>query len=98
MIIWIRNFLIAQGYHLSAAVVYQDNKSTIAMANKGASTSERTRHVALRYFFVKDRIESGEVSIQYLPTGEMIADLLTKPLQGSLFRRLRSELLNMVTV
>jgi len=98
MIIWIRNFLIAQGYHLSAAVVYQDNKSTIAMATKGASTSERTRHVALRYFFVKDRIESGEVSIQYLPTGAMIADLLTKPLQGSLFRRLRGELLNLVTV
>ena len=68
------------------------------MATKGASTSERTRHVALRYFFVKDRIESGEVSIQYLPTGAMIADLLTKPLQGSLFRRLRGELLNLVTV
>ena len=98
MIIWIRNFLVAQGYCLSAAVVYQDNKSTITLATKGASNSERTRHVALRFFFVKDRIESGEVSIQYLPTGAMIADLLTKPLQGSQFRRLRGELLNLVTV
>jgi len=95
MIIWIRNFLEAQGYCMSAAVLYQDNQSTIVLANKGASTSERTRHVALRYFFVKDRIQNGEISLQYLSTQQMIADILTKPLQGSLFRRLRDELLNL---
>ena len=97
-VIWTRDFLCAQGYSISAAVVYQDNKSTIVMANKGASTSERTRHIGLRYFFVKDRVDSGEVTIQYLPTENMIADILTKPLQGSLFRRLRNELMNIVVV
>ena len=97
-VIWTRDFLCAQGYNISAAVVYQDNKSTIVMANRGASTSERTRHIGLRYFFVKDRVDSGEVTIQYLPTENMIADILTKPLQGSLFRRLRNELMNIVVV
>jgi hypothetical protein len=97
-VIWTRDFLCAQGYNISAAVIYQDNKSTIVMANRGASTSERTRHIGLRYFFVKDRVDSGEVTIQYLPTENMIADILTKPLQGSLFRRLRNELMNIVVV
>jgi hypothetical protein len=53
-------------------------------------TSEKTRHIGTRFFFVKERIESGEVVLEYLPTGEMVADMLTKPLQGQLFRRMRT--------
>jgi hypothetical protein len=92
-VIWSRDFLIAQGYDMSPSTIYQDNMSTITLANKGRSTSARTRHVAIRYFFVKDRIDSKEVSVEYLPTGEMIADILTKPLQGDLFRRMRAWLM-----
>jgi len=95
MIIWVRDFLIAQGYPMDAAIVYQDNKSTINLAEKGRSTSERTRHVNIRYFFIHDRIKSGEVKIMYMPTKEMTSDILTKPLQGALFTRLRAKLLNM---
>ena len=71
-----------------------DNQSTIALANKGFSTSEKTRHIAIRYFFVKDRIDGGEVVIEYLPTEDIVADVMTKPLQGSLYRKLRSLLMN----
>ena len=92
-IIWTRDFLTAQGYPVRAATVYQDNKSTICLAEKGRSTSERTRHINIRYFFIKDRIASGEVKVEYLPTERMVADILTKPLQGELFRRLRDALL-----
>jgi hypothetical protein len=67
--------------------------STISIAEKGRSTSSRTRHISIRYFFVKDRIDSGEVEVVYLPTEDMKADILTKPLQGELFRRMRAELL-----
>jgi hypothetical protein len=66
----------------------------MALANKGFSTSEKTRHIAIRFYFVKGRIDAGEVVVQYLPTEAMIADILTKPLQGTLFRKLRSELMN----
>ena len=93
-IIWTREFLQHQGYYMNAASVYQDNTSTIALAEKGRSTSERTRHVNIRYFFIKDRISSGDIKIAYLPTNEMTADILTKPLQGELFRKLRSKLLH----
>ena len=86
--------ILHQGYNITAANVYQDNTSTIALAEKGRSTSERTRHVHVRYFFVRDRIQAGEIKISYLPTAEMVADLLTKPLQGELFRKLRNKLLN----
>ena len=92
-IIWTRNFLLAQGYTMGPAVIYQDNQSTIALVAKGRSTSARTRHIAIRYFFIKDRVASGEVKIEYKATGDMRADIMTKPLQGDLFRRMRSELM-----
>jgi hypothetical protein len=94
-VIWTRDFLIEQGYQVDASKVYQDNTSAIHLANRGRALSERTRHIAIRFFFVKDRIDNGEVEIEHLGTADMIADLLTKPLQGDLFRRLRSLLLNM---
>ena len=42
---------------------------------------------------MKEREASGEVRIVYKPTGSMLADILTKPLQGELFRKFRRELL-----
>ena len=64
------------------------------MAEKGRSTSDKTRHINIRYFFVKHYMDSNELKIEYLPTEEMVADVLTKPLQGDLFRRMRNKLLN----
>jgi hypothetical protein len=93
-IIWSRDFLIGQGYDVSAATVYQDNMSTISMVKAGKPTSDRSRHINVRYFFIKDRVDSGEIAIQYLPTDEMTADILTKPLVGEKFRKLKAKLLN----
>lgn len=97
-VIWTREFLMGQGYQLDAATIFQDNMSTIAMVKRGHSSSERSRHINIRYFFVKDRVDQGDIKIEYRPTGEMLADVLTKPLQGTLFVKLRDELLNCYVV
>jgi hypothetical protein len=39
-------------------------------------------------------VNSNEISIEYMPTGEVLADILTKPLEGGLFRRLHDRQLN----
>ena len=93
-VIWCRDFLIHQGYNVAPAVVYQDNKSTIAIVNKGAHTSGRSKHINIRYFFIKDRVDAGELKVMYLSTNNMISDILTKPLQGELFRRMRNQMMN----
>ena len=64
------------------------------MIERGGSTLDRTRHVAIRYYWVKDRVDAGEVEVVYCPTDDMIADILTKPLVGELFITLRDALLN----
>ena len=92
-IVWTRRFLEKQGYKMGPATVYKDNMSTIALVKNGKSNSDRTRHIAIRFFFVADRVASEEIKIEYMPTGGMLADILTKPLQGALFKKLRDKLL-----
>lgn len=43
----------------------------------------------MRYFFITDRISKGEVRVEWCPNKEMIADFMTKPLQGSAFKKFR---------
>ena len=93
-VLWTRNFLQRQGHHQPPAAIYRDNQSTIQLIRNGRSNSERTRHVDIRYFYLHDKLSIGDVDITYIPTEEMIADILTKPLQGELFRKLRKELIN----
>ena len=89
-VLWTRNFLKAQGYKVTENLLYQDNKSAILLEKNGkASSSKRTRHIAIRYYFVTDRIAKGELTVEWCPTADMIADFMTKPLQGALFRKFR---------
>jgi hypothetical protein len=92
--IWINDFIHHQQYKLSTTVIYQDNMSTITMINNGNNNKERTRHINLRYFWLRDRIKSGEIIITYKQTNDMIADILTKTIQGKQFAYLRDKLLN----
>jgi len=89
-----KNFLDAQGEKSEPATVYQDNQSTLAMIDNGQSRSDRTRHINIRYFWMKERVDTGDVVLEYIPTELMLADILTKPLQGDKFLRLRQLLLN----
>jgi hypothetical protein len=62
--------------------------------NGRSSCSKRTRHMNIRYFFVKDQVDSKRVRIEHCPTADMIADYFTKPLQGAPFRKLRDLIMN----
>jgi hypothetical protein len=95
LILWTRYFIESQGYTVEENILYQDNKSTILLANNGRwSSNKRTKHIKSRYFFIKDKVESGEISIEHRPTDKMWSDVLTKPKQGKGFRLDRSWLMN----
>ena len=76
-------------------VVFQDNMSSIQIANGTADISPRTRHYAMRYFYVKQAIEEHSVVLQYIATQDHTADILTKqPTTVHLFQSLRAKLMN----
>jgi hypothetical protein len=86
------NFLKAQGYDVCAELK-QDNTSTIKLAENGKSNSDRTKHIQVRFFFVKQYLDDKVMKISHCPTKEMIADICTKPIQGEQFKILRDMLL-----
>ena len=94
-VMWTKYFLKEQGYEETTSIMYQDNQSAILLEKNGTkSSSKRTRHMNIRYFYITDRVKKGDLAIKYCPTGEMIADFLTKPLQGSKFINFRKAILN----
>ena len=73
--LWTLYFLEAQGYKIDNNILYQDNKSSILLETNGrGSSGKRTRHINVRYFFIADRVKSGEIQIEHCLTGIMIAD------------------------
>ena len=90
----IRRFLIAQGHNCGPIILYQDNLSCMALLAKGKASSERSRHIAIRYFWLKERVDQGEIRIEHLATELMPANILTKPLQGEQFKTERFMLTN----
>jgi Reverse transcriptase (RNA-dependent DNA polymerase) len=92
--LFVKMFMEAQGYPIAKAIFYQDNESAIKMESNGkASCGQRSRHIDICYFFITDHAKRQSVTIEHCPTGIMLADFFTKPLQGSLFRVFRSVLL-----
>ena len=88
--LWIRNFLKEQGYPLKENTVYQDNVSALKMEKNGRnSCTGKSRHIDVRYLFTKDRFLKGKIDLKYCATEKMVADFLTKPLQGKLFHTFR---------
>ena len=83
--LYIRNFLISQGYTMEPVMIYQDNTPCMALAEKGRSGAERTRHIGIRNFWIRERVEIGEATIVHKGTKEMCANVHTKPLQGAQF-------------
>ena len=95
-IIWTNYFLEAQGYASKDTVLFQDNKSCMLLHNNGkASSSKRTRHLNIRYYFLSDRIANGELRVEFCPTDDMVAHYFTKPLQGEKFRKFRKLVMNL---
>jgi hypothetical protein len=91
IVLWTKLFLEEQGYKVTNNYLYQDNKSAILLEKNGKkSSSKRTRAINIRYFFVTDQSEKGNVEIEYCPTEDMVADFMTKPLQGPAFVKFKA--------
>jgi hypothetical protein len=92
--IHLQNFVEAQGYDIGPVVIYQDNKSCMALMKRGTPGSERSRHINIRHFWLSEKVNEKIVVLEHLGTEEMFANILTKPVQGSQFAKERQGLTN----
>jgi hypothetical protein len=78
--LWLRNFAQEIGIAQDSPMpLYVDNQSAIALS-KNPESHSRMKHIGVRYHFIRDHVESGEIELLYVPTGNQIADVLTKGL------------------
>ena len=83
-------FLEAQGIEITHNILYQDNQSAILLEKNGKrSSSKRTRALNIRYFFLTDQVAKENLMIEYESTLDMWGDYMSKPLQGSLFKKFK---------
>ena len=54
-----------QGYDITKNTLYQDNKSAIILEKNGKTTnSKRTKRIKVSYFFIKDKVDQGEINLK----------------------------------
>ena len=96
MILWTNLFLKVQSYDTHDTIVYQDNQSAILLKKNGQKSSSRwTRHLNIHYYFISNRINAGNIKVEFCPTDDMIADFFTKLLQGKTFLKFWCLIMNL---
>jgi hypothetical protein len=91
--IYLRRLLEDLGYRQQdPTVIYEDNQGCIALS-ENPILHKRTKHIDIRYHFTREKVETGEVKLVYVPTEDQLADLLTKPLKRERVATLRQRVL-----
>jgi transposase InsO family protein len=79
-VVWLRRLLIDLGLDLdSPTTLHVDNQSAIAIA-RNPEFHDRTKHIEVRHHFLRHKVEGKEIHLEYIPTEEQTADILTKGL------------------
>src|SRR5271163_474887 len=89
---WLRSLLkeleFGEEEYITATTIYEDNQSSIALA-KNPVHHARTKHIDIQHHFIREKVDSKEIELIYLPTDDMHADTLTKPLPFPKFAKFR---------
>nr|GEW18367.1 retrovirus-related Pol polyprotein from transposon TNT 1-94 [Tanacetum cinerariifolium] len=78
-VLWMRTQLTDYGFHFNKIPIYSDSKSAIAISWNPVQHS-RTKHIAVRYHFIKEHVEKGTIELYFVKTDYQLADLFTKAL------------------
>ncbi len=76
---------------LDATIIYCDNQSYIKLLVNHVF-HDKSKHIGIKYHFIRDMVKKGAVKLQYVATNEQVADVLTKPLTKVKFKYFRNGL------
>jgi hypothetical protein len=76
---------------LDSTMIYCDNQSCVRLSENPVF-HDRSKHIEIKYYYLRDRVQKGEVNLQYISTDEQTTDILTKPLSRMKFVHFRDKL------
>ena len=82
------------GYPQQPVTVFQDNLSTMRVCQTGQSKSGKLKHMVVRYNFIHGQQEENVITFRYIKSANMLADIMSKPVDNVTFVRLKKRLLN----
>ncbi|GJV06249.1 hypothetical protein Tco_1343905 [Tanacetum coccineum] len=85
-ILWMKSQLTDYDIIYEKVPIFCDNTSAIAISNNPVLHS-RTKHIDIRYHFIRDHILKGDIELHFIPTQYQLADIFTKPLDETTFKR-----------
>nr|GEW40163.1 integrase, catalytic region, zinc finger, CCHC-type, peptidase aspartic, catalytic [Tanacetum cinerariifolium] len=86
-VLWMRTQLTDYGFHFNKILIYYDSKSAIAISCNPVQHS-KTKHIAVRYHFIKEHVENGTIELYFVKTDYQLADIFTKALPADRFNYL----------
>nr|GEZ92953.1 retrotransposon protein, putative, unclassified [Tanacetum cinerariifolium] len=90
-ILWIKSQLSDYDIHYKMVHIFCDNTSAIAIS-KNPVLHSRTKHIDIRYHFIRDHILKGDIELHFISTEYQLANIFTKPLDERTFTRLKAKL------
>jgi hypothetical protein len=90
-LLWMKTLLGDYGFSQDTMIINCDNTSAINISKNPVQHS-RTMHIDIRHHFLRDLVDFEVVSLSFIPTENQLADILTKPLDGSRFEFLRKDI------
>jgi hypothetical protein len=89
---WLRKLLEDLFDHeMDSTIIHCDNQSCVKLS-ENPMFHDKSKHIEIKYHYIKDMVQSNTVHVQYLPTHEQIANIFTKPLVKTKFKYFRERL------
>jgi hypothetical protein len=85
--------LLEFGYPQETVPMYVDSQCAMQMLQQGTGSFKRAKHIKVQFFWMKELLDNGSLKLIYMPTDELVADILTKPLTGWKFQYLLYKLI-----
>ena len=90
--VWLNQLLKDLKYNVqNPVVIYEDNQAAMFLANN-PKTHPKTKHIDIKFHFIRDLVSSNKIVLKYCPTNDMLADIFTKPVTPEKFSKLRENL------
>lgn len=86
-LVWLSRLLLEISEKSYVPTLFVDNASAIKLT-KNPEFHKRSKHIEVRYYFVRELYQNGDINVEYVKSENQLGDMFTKPLNENIFQKL----------